>query len=75
MPATLLTFVLVVAVAVADPEVHRLWANLPEQRFIPYFALRVCHHIMKAAGVLIGGGLLPVVGRGQGFAATLARRS
>jgi hypothetical protein len=65
VPATLLIFVVAVTVTVVDPEVHRLWANLPEQRFIPYFALRVCRHIMVAAGVLIGGGLLPVVGRGQ----------
>ena len=55
VPATLFLFVLAAALAVADPEVHRLWANLPEQRFIPYFALRVGRHLMVAAGTLIGG--------------------
>jgi len=64
VPATLLIFVLAVAVAVVDPEVHRLWTNLPEHRFVPYFALRVSRHIMVAAGILIGG-LLPAVGRGE----------
>jgi hypothetical protein len=64
VPATLVIFVLVAAWAVADPELHRLWGNLPEQRFIPYFALAVGRHIMVAAGTLIGGALLPV-GRRQ----------
>lgn len=64
IPATLLISVLALAVAVADPEVHRLWSNLPDPRFIPYFVLRVCRHILVAAGVLIGG-LLPAVGRDQ----------
>ncbi len=63
VPATLVIFVLAAAGALADPEVHRLWSNLPEQRFIPYFVVAVGSHAMVAAGTLVGGVLLPAVGR------------
>jgi hypothetical protein len=60
VPATFVLLAWSVPGLALDPELHRLWANMPDPRFVPYLALHVTRSFVWIGGTLLGGMLLPV---------------
>jgi hypothetical protein len=70
VPATLVVAgLMILNIVLKDVELQRLWQNMPEPRFIPYFLRHVLGSFVWITAVVVGGTLVPVQSRG------LARRS
>jgi len=64
--AAILSVVLLSTPAMAvDPELHRLWANMPEVRFVPYLVLHVVEQVTPRVALIVGGLVLPFLRQGS----------
>jgi hypothetical protein len=50
---------------IADEELRRLWANLSDERFVPYFVIHVSRIVSLQIATLLGGLFLGVRPRGR----------
>jgi len=61
VPATLFVVIWsLVGIPMTDMELRRLWANMPEARFIPYFVTHVLDILGWLAAMVVGGLFMPV---------------
>jgi hypothetical protein len=60
VPATLVVVMWSVLNITGDAELHRLWQNMPEPRFVPYLLRHVLGILMWLAAMVVGGMFLPV---------------
>jgi hypothetical protein len=60
VPATLVVLALSVPNVMGDAELHRLWANMPEPRFVPYLLRHVLGILVWLAAIVVGGMFVPV---------------
>ena len=63
VPATVVVVVWSMAGFTGDPELQRLWATMPEPRFVPYFLRHVLGMIAWLTAMVTGGMFLPVGNR------------
>ena len=65
VPATFVVVgLMLLNIVLKDIELQRLWENMPEPRFVPYFLRHVLGILVWIAAVLVGGTLVPVQSRG-----------
>ena len=65
VPATLVVVALAIPNVMSDVELQRLWANMPEPRFVPYFVRHVLGILVWLAALVAGGMFVPVRLRGS----------
>ncbi len=65
VPATLVVVALSVPNVMGDAELQRLWANMPEPRFVPYFLRHLLGILVWLAAMVVGGMFVPVRLRGS----------
>jgi hypothetical protein len=60
VPATLVVVAFAIPNILGDVELQRLWANMPEPRFVPYFLRHVLEILVWLAALVAGGMFVPV---------------
>jgi hypothetical protein len=60
VPATIAVIGLWVPSVVMNPELHRLWANVDQPRFIPYLLLNIVAMLVWLSATLVGGIFVPL---------------
>jgi len=76
VPATLVVVALMILnIVLGDAELRRLWENMPEPRFVPYFLRHVIGILVWIAAIVVGGTLVPVHSRGSARADPGQRRT
>jgi hypothetical protein len=65
VPATLVVVVWSALNVMGDAELRRLWGNIPDPSFVPYFLRRVLGILVWLAAMVVGGMFVPVRVRGS----------